>query len=261
MKTLVVIQNHQILPYLQNISNIKIIYLNEINYIIDIGKVLLFANNIVLKPQDFDLIYFPQFTQWSIIKLFEEAGFNTMPTCNNILLRHKILQYSICAKNNILIPKTFNCLSEHSEAIIKPSWGSLGTGIALIKGPKRTSLSSPIKVFQENITNENPKKDIRTLIYNKTIIGSFIKYNTNEKTIATNVALNHNAEKYELNEEESIFCKKVAEVFSDVKLFGLDFIKDKEGNIYFLEINMFQNPIFCDITNINFYKEILNASK
>ena len=111
-------------------------------------------------------------------------------------------------------------------------------------------------IYQENIVNgDEYKSDVRVICFNKNIIGAFLKQN---KGIVTNIAKGGIGTNYILSPEEIIFTKHVMDVFNDFNLFGLDFIKDKNQNIYFLELNLFSAPVFCSITNINFYKIIID---
>ena len=108
-------------------DKIEIIYSINISFIIKDG-IKIFNNNQLIYPDNYCGVYFPILTSMMTIKLFEEAGFNTLPTSENVLYRNKTYQYMKCAKNDINIPITTNDNIGIFPLIKKPSIDSLGIG-------------------------------------------------------------------------------------------------------------------------------------
>lgn len=159
-----------------------------------------------------------------------------------------------------IIPKIYQRFPR--PYIVKGIQGSLGNDVfkiteieqieALIKKYGRGML-----IVQKYIPL---KEDYRILVLNGKILGS-IKRTVPPRSFKTNIAAGGKPEKIEINEKMANLAIQAAKTFK-AEFAGIDLVKDRDGNYYIFEVNLF--PIFEGFetaTGINVAKEIIKFAE
>lgn len=103
-------------------------------------------------------------------------------------------------------------------------------------------------------------EDYRIIVLNGKIIGG-IKRVAAPRSFKTNISQGGRPEKIEVNKKMADIALKAARVFN-AEFAGIDLVKDKKGNYYIFEVNLF--PIFEGFetaTGINVAKEIIKFAE
>jgi RimK family alpha-L-glutamate ligase len=154
----------------------------------------------------------------------------------------KAMTSFLLQQNNITTPKTWVCesrelahkiMQQQEKLVIKPLFGSQGTGVRLVETQK---LPLPMDAFVDGVFYlqqfiEAPS-DYRVFIVNNQVVAAMKR--TGE-TWLHNVAHGAKCEKTVKNDVLTI-AQQAAQVL-DISYCGVDVIRDKDGQLFVLEVN------------------------
>lgn len=135
----------------------------------------------------------------------------------------------------------------------KPDNLSRGKEVVLLNNPKKFE---PNKIYQKYI--ECNHSDERWICVDNDIVCAMKRSAAHPDEFRSNLNAGGIGEKIEITEDMRGFARRILSFFPDYLYTGLDIIKDKNGNKYFLESNVVPGIMIIDITGHNYYDDICN---
>lgn len=236
----------------RNINYINIYFEECKKRNIDLKLILIEDIEFGIKNNNCTLLYknkecsMPQFIIMRTINplLTKHFEFMGIPVFNNsfvsAICNDKQKTYQYVSKANVEIMDTGfvkkgTCISIKYPSVIKPSFGSGGENVFLVKNEEEFKKAID-SISDENIVIQKPAsdlgKDLRVYVLKDQIIASILRVSNSD--FRSNYSLGGTAKIYNLSHEERSIIYKIIELF-DFGLVGIDFVFHR-GKMVFNEI-------------------------
>lgn len=227
---------------------------NEANYC----KVLLSACekykiDVLIPLMDFELPILA-----SNKKVFEELGVKLWISDKDTILNclDKIQNYQFCIQHNINIPKSSYNMDEIKPPYVKKQiLGSGSVGLEIIREGHASSFVSGVDMVQEFVEGKEYGMDILN-DYNGNYVHSCVREKLEMRAGETDKARTFESAKF-VN-----LAKKISATFKHVGNMDIDFLENKDGEIYFIDFNpRFGGGYpFTHLSGVNYLKFIIESS-
>ena len=184
---------------------------------------------------------------------------------------NKLLTLQICSSYGLATPRIVYLNNSQNldyliekiggyPIIVKPTQGSRGTGVALLKD--RISAIPTIQSLVKSRTNvliqeyiESMGRDYRVIVIGNKIVASYQRI-SERGDFRANLQQGGSGETVTLGSADKEFCIKAARAI-DLNIAGIDIIKNRQGKTYLLEVNANFGFKVQKITCINIANRII----